>query len=73
MSSYRKTYAEAFNAACDLARQLGRDVGIEKVADLGRKTEGFRFWSLPKPENRYGFEARCEVVTPTTPKMAEEA
>jgi hypothetical protein len=60
------TYHEAFNAGCTLARKLGRDVGLEK-ADNPIDGKGFRVWSLPKPENRYGHEARCEVITPTTP------
>lgn len=65
MSTFRPTYLEAFNAGCDLARQLSHDVGLEAVSGIEK---GFRVWSLPKPENRYGYEARCEVITPTTPK-----
>lgn len=66
--SFHREYADAFNAACDLARTLGHDAGLEK-ADNPLDGKGFRVWSLPKPENRYGFEARCEVITPATPKM----
>jgi hypothetical protein len=63
------TYRAAFNAACDLARDTGKDVGLEKVLGPGLKGEAFRIWTLPKPENRYGFEARCEVISPNTPKL----
>jgi hypothetical protein len=67
------TYHAAFNAGCDLARQLGHDVGLERVKLPGsKKGEAFRVFSLPKPENRYGFEARCEVITPDMPKMGEK-
>ncbi len=67
--SFHREYRDAFNAACDLARQMQREVGLEK-ADNPLDGKGFRVISLSKPENRYGFELRCQVVTPTEPKMA---
>lgn len=61
-----RDYHDAYTAACHLARQLNHDVGLEK-ADNPLDGKGFRIFSLPRPENRYGFELRCEVVTPTDP------
>lgn len=63
-----KEYRDAFNEAVRLARLLGRETGIEAVKDYEGK--GFNVLSLPKPENRYGFELRCEVVRPSDPPMA---
>jgi hypothetical protein len=63
------TYRAAFNAACDMARATGKEVGLERVLGPGLKGEAYRIWPLPNPENRYGHEARCEVVKPTDPKM----
>ena len=64
MSFYRE-WKEAHTAAVLLARQLGRETGIEKTKEFN--TPGFRVHHLPKPENRCGFELRCEVVRPTDP------
>lgn len=61
-------YKEAFNAAIDLANLLGRETGLEAAKEYGKP--GFRLHNLPKPENRYGFELRCQVVQPGEPKAA---
>lgn len=66
--SFHREYRDAFNAACDLARLRQREMGLEKVD--GPFEKGFRVISLPKPENRYGHELRCEVVAPDMPRMA---
>jgi len=66
--SFYKEYRDAFNAACDLARTRQREMGLERVD--GPLEKGFRVISLPKPENRYGHELRCQVVSPTDPRMA---
>lgn len=66
--TFHREYRDAFNAACDLARQMQREVGLEK-ADNPLDGKGFRVISLPKLENRYGHELRCQVVAPTEPKM----
>ena len=42
------------------ANEFGIDYGIE-ANDLFHT---FRCFMLPKPENRYGHELRCEVVCP---------
>lgn len=61
--AFHREYADASAAARALANATGKDVGLEK-ADNPLDGKGFRIWTLPKPENRYGFEARCEVITP---------
>lgn len=43
----------------------GYEQGIEKFSEYGRK--GWRVFSLPKPENRQGFELRCETVRASDP------
>lgn len=60
-----ETWKEAHTAAVTLARKLGRDVGLWRVREFSR--EGYVIQSLPKPENRYGHELRCEVVHPSDP------
>ena len=66
MSNFFRDYQDARRAAVDLANLLGRETGLEKFKEYN--THGFRVFSLPKPENRYGFELRCETVTPTIHK-----
>ncbi len=58
-------WKEAHTAAVTLARQCLMDVGIEACKEYGRKV--LRVKLLPKPENRYGWELRCEVVRPSDP------
>lgn len=65
MSSFHRDWKDAHTTAVTLARQLGKEVGIEKFKEYN--TPGFHVFSLPKPENRYGFELRCEVVKPSDP------
>ena len=65
MQTFFKDYSEAHTAAINLARQLGKEVGLEKFKEFN--TKGFRIFHLPKPENRHGFELRCEVVKPSDP------
>jgi hypothetical protein len=60
-------YKIAFNAAVDLANTQGKEVGLEKFKEYNKP--GFRVFNLPKPQNRYGFELRCQVVQPKEPKM----
>ena len=67
MAKFFPVYADAFNAALDLANLLGRETGIEKFKEYGKP--GFLVHTLPKPENRFGFELRCEVVQPNSPRM----
>ncbi len=58
-------YKEAHKSAVELARLLGRETGIEAIKEFGRKV--FNVHSLPKPENRYGYELRMQVVRPGDP------
>lgn len=70
MTSYHWEWKEAHTAAVAAAREWGRDMGIEKVERYAQKLSGgaFRvFGPLPKPEHRFGHEARCEVVSPSDP------
>lgn len=67
--SFHREYRDAFNTAIDLSRQLQREVGIERV-DNPLDGKGYRVIHLPKPENRCGFELRCQVVSPSEPRMA---
>lgn len=65
MSSRFTNWKEAHTAAALLARQIGHDVGIWRQAEFGK--DGYNIRSLPKPQNRYGHELRCEVVSPSDP------
>ena len=65
----RLSYDEAFVQAVAQADRLNMDVGIERDALNG----GYRTFLLPRPENRYGYELRCEVVKPRTPLTAAQA
>jgi hypothetical protein len=64
MASF-KDWKEAHTAAVMLARQLNKEVGILKAKEYSSTV--FQVMSLPKPENRYGFELRCELVNPSDP------
>ena len=65
MSLFFKGWDDARKAAVVNARAYAHDYGIEKVNEFG--TKGFRVFMLPKPENRYGHELRCEVVKASDP------
>jgi hypothetical protein len=60
-----KDWKEAHTAAVLLARQLGKEVGILKAKEYSSTV--YQVMSLPKRENRYGFELRCELVNPSDP------
>ena len=64
MTSFRD-WKEAHTHAVKLARQLGREVGILKAKEYNKTV--FQVLHLPRPENRYGFELRCELVSPDDP------
>lgn len=65
--NYRDAHREALRRAC----LLRRETGILAVADYEGK--GFNVYNLPRKENRYGFELRCETVRPDDPPMCGEA
>jgi hypothetical protein len=52
-------YKEVRAKAQSLADELGFDYGVEK------DYFGFRSFMLPRKENRFGCETRCEVVYPS--------
>ena len=56
-------WKEAHTAAVLYARLVKRDVGIWRQFEFGK--DGYNIRSLPNPENRYGHELRCEVVSPS--------
>lgn len=70
-------YADAYKLALTQAREavrLGRDprdseYGIEHFSD----PNDFVVFSLPRQENRFGHELRCEVVRPTDPRTWSRA
>lgn len=53
---WRDNYATVRAEAQKKADESGFDHGVERDAF------GFRCFMLPRRENRYGFETRCEVV-----------
>jgi hypothetical protein len=55
-------WQDAHRDAQAQANASGRTMGIERVNEFGRSA--YRVLGLPKPENRYGFELRCELVEP---------
>lgn len=63
-------YHLAHGNAVLLARSSRKDVGIERAAEFGK--EVFRVFRLPLPQNRFGFELRCEVVGPDDPMSAPD-
>lgn len=64
-----QTWEEAHGCAIEEARACGREVGIEKAREYTRTV--YRVHRLPRPENRTGFELRCEIVRPTDPHLAQ--
>jgi hypothetical protein len=67
MNDIFDTWKEAHTAAVTQARASSAawnkavDYGIEKASPLYGKGK-FRVFRLPMPQNRFGFELRCEVV-----------
>lgn len=65
MSRRFAKWNDAHLEAVMLARWLDHDVGIWREKEFGK--DGYNVRSLPRPENRYGYELRCEVVSPSDP------
>lgn len=63
-------WEEAHTAAVKLSRLIKHDVGIWRQEEYGK--DGYNIRSLPKPENRYGHELRCEVVSPSDPYITKK-
>ena len=71
MAEQFREYRDAFNYAVEWADKRNADCGIEKVKCPFARREMFNVHFLPKPQNRYGFELRCQVVRPGEPRMAK--
>jgi hypothetical protein len=56
-------WEDAFTYAQSRANESGLSVGIEKRKEYGKEVFSVRY--LPKAENRYGENLRCEVVNPS--------
>jgi len=63
--SVHSAWKAAHAAAVERARLLNRETGIEKAIEFGKTV--YRVHHLPLPQNRQGFELRCEVVRPSDP------
>ena len=62
MSAFFDSYADARRFAQERANRSGISYGIERV--FYALYDGYVVQCLPKPENRSGWELRCEVVDP---------
>jgi hypothetical protein len=62
MSAFFESYEDARRFAQDRANVSRLSYGIERVSNALEK--GYVVRGLPKPENRSGWELRCEVVDP---------
>jgi hypothetical protein len=58
-------YHAAYDLAVATARRMRLDIGIRAVNEFGKR--GFRLNFLPRPENSFGWETRCERITPDCP------
>lgn len=57
-----KTYQEAYNEALMRARESNADFGLENLRScIG---PNWRIWRLPAKQYRFGYESRCQIVTP---------
>lgn len=57
-SDERRSYLIVRTEAQARADETGADFGVE----FNKLTREWTFFMLPCPQNRYGFELRCEVV-----------
>ena len=75
MSAAFKTYEAAFNAAVRKAREHVEAGLASEQCEMGLEYNSlYREWTmrtLPLPQNRYGSDARCEVVRACDPLMRE--
>lgn len=63
--SSHNDWKTAHTAAVTLARQSGKEVGIERMRQFGKDV--FLVHRLPAAQFRQGFELRCEIVRPDDP------
>lgn len=64
MSQTFPSYEEAKAYAIQQVRECQFAYGIEKAGALDPKGS-YRVFMLPRPENRFGHELRCEPVEPS--------
>ena len=62
-----KSYEQAFNQAIDKANEINRDYGLIK----NKLFNTYEIFMLPNPNNRFGRDLLCQVITPNTPKTKE--
>jgi len=60
-------YQAAYAKALEMANASQRETGIERAVEFGRVV--YLPKHLPNPENRMGWELRCEIVRPGSPAM----
>lgn len=70
MSKRFETYEEAYYHASNRTKELGVAHGIERAKEYD--IDGFNVHMFPKPENRYGWELRCETVEIGSPVLYKE-
>jgi hypothetical protein len=66
----KSEYLKAYNYAVGESKRLNQCYGIENMPQYGKP--GFSVKMVPNnPCKRFGWEMRCEVVTPESPLIAE--
>ena len=60
-------YRQAWNAAIMLARELKREVGLERGKEYNSTV--YRVFPVPGEKFRFGHEARCQIVSPNEPLL----
>lgn len=63
MRRFFTEYEEAYQYAQSYADRTGQSMGIEKKNSPIER--GYLVLMLPKPENRRGYELRCQAVEPS--------
>lgn len=61
MSALIVGYEAAVAEACAMAIACHCDVGVERASEYG--TKGYSVFLLPRPEKRFGYELRAQVVS----------
>ena len=59
-------YLEAHNYAVNMARKLNMCYGIEKMNQFGKQVYSVKMVPT-NPNKRFGWETRCEIITPESP------
>ena len=59
-------YIEAHNYAVNKARSLNMCYGLEKMSQFGKQVYSVKMVPT-NPDKRFGWECRCEIITPESP------